>query len=113
MKSEQQNAKKLVLDQVEKELDALAKKNTPELELNDIKKIIKPLDVDEVTATGGSTIRFFHKSLLGIKQYTGGYFTIHRVHGGGTKIRVRRNDYKKMLLPTLLLIIDNLRQTLK
>jgi hypothetical protein len=102
---EHKDEKIKVYERVGEQLEALAKKNVPELEYNEIKRIIRPLNVEEAELKGGSAIVLKHPVLLSIRGYTGGRFTIHMVHKGGSKRMIKRLDYKHFLLPALKLII--------
>lgn len=107
MDKTQQNAQDSVYEHIKRELEALSKKNVPELEMNDIRKILKKLNVEEFPGRG-SSIKFYHPLLEGIPSYTSGIFQVHIVHKGGNRQLVLRVFFKKYMYPTLLLIIKQL-----
>lgn len=92
------------LDAVREELDALKTANVVELPLNHLRRIIEFLGATQVTATG-SSVRFQHNVLKDHRYYRG-FFQIHKIHGGGNEEKIRMGDYKKILYPALIAIID-------
>jgi hypothetical protein len=104
MNERQHSPQNSVYESIKRDLEALSKKNVPELEMNEIRKILKKLNVEEFPGKG-SSIKFYHSVLEGIPPYTAGVFQIHIVHKGGNKQLVQRVFFKKYMYPTLLEII--------
>jgi len=92
------------LEEIRQELENIKLANIPEIPLNHLRRIIEFLGARQVQATG-SSVRFFHPALAEHPYYHG-YFQIHKIHKGGDQDLIRRSDYKAILLPALLTIID-------
>jgi len=85
-------------------LDSLKKADIKEIPLNYLIRIIEYLGGKRIVATG-SVVRFMHPLLNNYPQYHG-YFTVHKIHKGGDQEEIRMVDFKKYLLPALLIIIE-------
>ncbi len=92
------------LDDVREELEMLKLANVKEIPINYLRKIIEFLGANQITATG-SSVRFTHP-LLKSHPYYHGCFQIHKIHKGGNKDEIRMNDFKKILYPVLIIIIE-------
>lgn len=95
---------KTTLDDVRKELNSLKSANVIEIPLNHLRRIIEFLGATAVPATG-SSVRFSHP-ILRNHPYYHGFFQVHKLHGGGNDEKIRMTDYKKIVYPTLITIID-------
>ena len=96
------------LEDIKNELEKLKKANVSEIPLNYIRKITLFLGIEEIQGKG-SGIRFYSEVLLEHPYYNG-YFQVHKIHKGGNKELIRKSDYVKYVYPTLIIIIDLLRE---
>jgi hypothetical protein len=92
------------LEDIRKELDELRSANVNEIPFNHLRRIIEFLGAVQVTASG-SSVRFEHPALIPHPYYHG-YFQIHKIHKGGDQDEVRKIDFKSILYPALITIID-------
>ncbi len=90
------------------ELEKLKALPVTEIPLNHLQKIIEFLGAVEVPASG-SSVRFRHR-ILDDHPYYHGYFQVHKIHKGGDQNQIRKNDYSRILYPTLITIIDLLEK---
>lgn len=104
MKFKFKTNEKTTLDDVREELDALKSANVNEIPLNHLLKIIGFLGAVQVPSTG-SSVRFEHP-LLKHHPYYHGYFSVHKIHKGGDKDQIKKNDFKAYLYQALITIID-------
>jgi hypothetical protein len=86
------------------ELENLRTADVTEIPLNHLRKITEFLGAVEVPAAG-SSVRFRHQA-LNDHPYYHGYFQIHKIHKGGDQDLIRKNDFKMILFPALITIID-------
>ena len=100
------NDKNTTFDDVRKYVDELKRANVVEFLYNDINKVLKFLEVEELPSKGGSAIRFRHEILKGHPHFLEGIFTIHVKHKGGDQKVISKNDFKAYMLPALMQIID-------
>ena len=84
-------------------LEDLKKANTTSIQLNQIRKIIKFLDIEEIPGKS-SSIRFYCDCLL-THPYHKGYFQVHKLHKGGSKEEIRKSDFARYLYPVLVIIV--------
>jgi hypothetical protein len=85
----------------------LKKLNVNEIPLNDLLRICDYLGAKRLQTTG-SSIRFYHEALK-TNQYLHGIFTVHKIHKGGNKDLIRKRDFTKFMLPSLLIILESRR----
>ena len=90
------------------ELENLRAAPVTEIPLNHLRKIIEFLGAYEVTKSV-SRVRFSHHILYDHPYYHG-YFQIHKIHKGGDKDQIKKNDYSRILHPTLITIIELLEK---
>ena len=87
-------------------LDELKSANVKEYNLNDILRVLHFLGAEEITAKGGSAIRFRHEILVGHPHHLDGIFKIHIIHKGGAKQLVSKIDFKVYMYGPLIQIIE-------
>lgn len=93
------------LDDIKKLLDEIKSTNVKEIPLNYLRNIIIFLGGEEVPASRGSSVRFYHE-ILENHPYFHGFFQIHIIHKGGDQQLVKMHDYKKYLYNALKIIIE-------
>jgi hypothetical protein len=92
------------LEDIRQELDNLKKANVTHLPYNHLRKIIEFLGSVQVSGTG-SSIRFKNE-LLNKHPYYHGFFQIHKKHKGGNQDEISITDFKMILYPALIEIIE-------
>lgn len=98
------------LDDAFEELEKIKKSNLKELPMNHLIKIMEFIGIEEMSGSGGSGLRFRSEYLIDEPYYTDGIFQVHRIHKGGSEIKIRMHDYKNYLYPTLVKIISIKKQ---
>lgn len=96
------------LDDARKELEKIKSANVKEIPFNHLRRIIEFLGATQIPSTG-SSVRFSHQ-ILKAHPYYRGFFQIHKIHKGGDKNEIKMTDFKAILLPTLLTIIELLEK---
>lgn len=98
------------LVEARKFLEELKNSNVKELSLNDVRRLLRFLDVEDLPSKGGSALRFRHGVLCGHPHFLDGIFAIHIKHKGGDQQIISKIDFKAYLYPALKQIIELLEK---
>lgn len=98
------------LDKAREFLEELKCSNVKELAINDVRRLFRFLNVEDLPLKGGSALRFRHETLVGHPYFLDGIFSIHMKHKGGDQQIVSKIDFKAYLYPALHQIIELLEK---